>query len=430
MSWLIGIVFIALIFSGIPMVFALGLTAAFFMALSGAPLNTVSQRMVGGINSFPLMAIPLFILAGQIMERGGIARRLVDFAQALVGWITGSLLLVSILAGTGFAAVSGSGSASTAAISSIMLPGMRKRGYDIDFSAVMMAATGVMGPIIPPSIMMIVLATCSSIPISVEDLFMGGIIPGLIMSVCLMLYAYSFARKGGAAYREEEPFTLSRLLRTGLSAMPALSMPVIIVGGIVGGFCTPTEAAALAVFAGLIISIFLYRDLSFKELPAIIIRSTGVAASVMIIIATASVFSWLIASNRIPEALAEALIGFSTSPFMFLLLINIMLLIIGMLMESNSAILILIPVLMPVAVNHFGIDPVHLGVVIVANLCVGMLTPPYGICLFVAANVSGRTISQLIGKVWWPCAILIGVVLLITYVPPLVTWLPSMLKGG
>ena len=430
MSWAIGILFIVLIFSGIPMLFALGVTAAVFMAISGAPLNTIPQRMVGGLNSFPIMAIPLFILAGQIMERGGIAKRLVDFAQALVGWITGSLLLVAILAGTGFAAVSGSGSASTAAISSIMLPGMRKRGYDIDFAAVMMAATGVMGPIIPPSIMMIVLATCSSVPISVEDLFMGGVIPGLIMSAGLMIYSWFVAKKGGAAYREDEPFTLARLIKSAVIATPALCMPVIIVGGIVGGLCTPTEAAALAVFAGLIISIFIYRELSFKELPTIIIRSTGISASVMMIIATAGVFSWLIASNHIPEVLAQALIGFSDSPIVFLLMINVMLLIIGMFMESNSAILILIPVLMPVAVNHFGLDPVHLGVVIVANLCVGMLTPPYGICLFVAANVSGRNISQLIGKVWWPITILVGCLLLITYVPSLVTWLPGMIRGG
>lgn len=427
MSIILFLTFLVFIFSGTPIVFALGLTAAVFLEWTGVPLNTISQRMVAGINSFPIMAIPFFVLAGLIMERGGIARRIVDFASALVGWITGSLLLVTMVAGAGFAAVSGSGSAATAAIASIMLPEMRKRNYNVDFSSVILASTGVLGPIIPPSIMMIVLATCSSVPLSVEDLFMGGVIPGLIMAVAMMVYCWFFAKKNGDAYRESQPFTLNRLARTTVSALPAFLMPVIIVGGIVGGFFTPTEAAAVAVLVGLLVSLFVYRELHVRELYPIFVRAVSISASVVVIIATASVFSWLIASNRIPDHMAEALISISSSPFVFLLMLNIMLLFIGMFMESNSAILILVPVLMPIAVNHFGIDPVHFGVVIVANLCVGMLTPPYGICLFVASSVSGRTISQLTRYVWMPVAIFIACLLLMTYVPSIVTWLPSVI---
>lgn len=421
--------FILLIASGMPIVFTLGLTAALFLGVTGAPLNTVSQRMVAGLDSFPLMAIPFFVLAGLIMERGGIARRIVDFASALVGWVTGSLLLVSVLAGTGFAAISGSGSASTAAISSIMLPEMRRRGYDIDFSACALAAGGVLGPIIPPSIMMIVLATASPVPISVEDLFIGGVIPGLIMAVGMMIHAWWFARQRGEAYRERERFGLGRLGRATVSALPAFLMPVIIVGGIIGGVFTPTEAAAVAVLAGLLISLFGYRELRWGQLPGIMIRAAAVSASIMMIIATASVFSWLIASNKIPDALARQLLEVSSSPWVFLILLNVLLFIIGMFMESNSAILILIPVLMPVAVQHLGIDPVHLGVLVTSNLCVGMITPPYGICLFVASGVAGRSIAQLNRHVWGFVGVLAAVLILMTYVPSLVTWLPSLLRA-
>jgi C4-dicarboxylate transporter DctM subunit len=428
MLTLIFIAFLVLIFSGTPIVFALGLTSALFLGIMEVPLNTVSQRMIAGLDSFPIMAIPFFVLAGQIMEKGGIAKRIVEWASALVGWITGSLLLVTIVAGTGFAAVSGSGSAATAAIASIMLPEMRKRGYNIDFSAVTLAAAGVLGPIIPPSIMMIVLATCSSVPISVEDLFLGGVLPGIIMACGLMLYSWRFACKHGDAYKEDVPFTLGRLLRTTVHAIPAFLMPVIIVGGIIGGVFTPTEAAAVAVFVGLFVSFFIYRELSIKELPEVIIRSAAISSSIMMIIATATIFSWLIANKNVPELLASAMMNFSDSPYVFLILINIALIIIGMFMESNSAILILIPVLMPMAVNNFGIDPVHLGVLVVANLSVGMLTPPYGICLFVSASISGRSITQVSRYVWIPTAILIATLLLMTYVPQTVTFLPSLFK--
>lgn len=426
MNAILFLVFLAFIFSGTPIVFALGLTATVFLELTGVPLNTVSQRMVAGLNSFPIMAIPFFVLAGLIMERGGIARRIVDFASALVGWITGSLLLVTMVAGAGFAAVSGSGSAATAAIASIMLPEMRKRAYNVDFAAVILASTGVLGPIIPPSIMMIVLATCSSVPLSVEDLFMGGVIPGFMMAIGMMVYCWFYARKHGDIYTESEPFTFTRLVRTTLSALPAFLMPVIIVGGIIGGIFTPTEAAAVAVFVGLLISLFVYREMKLSDLYAVFVRAVAVSSSVVIIIATASVFSWLIARNQIPDQMAEMLISLSSSPIIFFILLNVMLLFIGMFMESNSAILILIPVLMPVAVNHFGIDPVHLGVVVVANLCIGMLTPPYGICLFVASSVSGRSIGQLTPYVWIPIAILITCLLIMTYIPATVTWLPSL----
>ncbi len=426
MSIVFFLVFLLFIFSGTPIVFALGLTAVVFMYLTGVPLTTNAQRMIAGINSFPIMAIPFFILAGQIMERGGIARRIIDFAAALVGWLTGSLLLVTLVAGTGFAAVSGSGSAATAAISSIVLPEMRKRKYDIDFSAVILASAGVLGPIIPPSIMMIILATSSSIPISVDALFLGGVVPGVMMAGALMVYCWFVAKKGGEAYKESEPFTFSRLFKTAVSAIPAFMMPAIIVGGIVGGFFTPTEAAAVAVFVGIIISLFVYREITIKDLYPIIIKSTSLSASIIIIIATASVFSWLIASNRIPDQMADLLVSFSSSPIVFLILFNVMLIFIGMFMESNAAILILVPVLMPIAVNHFGIDPVHLGVLMVANLSVGMLTPPYGICLFVASSIAGRTIGQLTKKAWIPIGIFMLILLVMTYVPATITWFPSL----
>jgi C4-dicarboxylate transporter DctM subunit len=304
---------------------------------------------------------------------------------------------------------------------------MRRRGYSIDFSASTLAAAGVLGPIIPPSIMMIVLATCSPVPLSVEDLFIGGVAPGLIMSVGMMLHAWRFAKKNGEAYREQEAFSLSRLGRTALSAVPAFFMPVIIVGGIIGGIFTPTEAAAVAVFAGFLIGIFIYHELKWREIPRILVRSACVSASIMMIIATASVFSWLIASNRIPELMARQMLALSSSAWVFLLLLNVLLFIIGMFMESNSAILILIPVVMPVAVHNLGIDPVHLGVLVTCNLCVGMITPPYGICLFVASSISGRTIAQLNRHIWGFVIVLSTVLILMTYVPPLVTWLPSLL---
>ena len=418
------IAFLVLILIGTPIVFALGVSAALTLELSGVPISIVAQRIYAGLDSFTIMAIPFFVLAGLIMERGGIAQRIIDFATALVGWITGSLLMVAVVAGTGLAAISGSGSADTAATSSIMLPEVKKRGYNIDFAAGIMAAAGTLGPVIPPSIMMVVLATISNL--SVGGMFLGGIVPGLIMMVGLMLASYLHARRGGDAYRDARPFTFRRLVGTFISAGPAFVMPVIFVGGIVGGVFTPTEAASVAVFTGLIIALFVYRELTFAELPDLILRAAAISAAVMMIIATASVFSWLISSQNVPAAIASQIKSLSDNPWVFLALVNLLLIVIGMFMESISAILILVPVLMPIA-RDLGIDPLHFGVVVVINLSIGMITPPYGITLFVASSIAGRSIMQVASKISLPFLFMLACLLLATYVPDIVMFLPRNL---
>lgn len=430
MTILAGLAFLLLIFAGTPIVFALGVGASLSLMISDIPLSIIAQRIYAGLDSFTIMAIPFFVFAGIIMERGGIARRIIDFATALVGWVRGSLLLVAVVSGTGLAAISGSGSADTAATSSIMLPEMRRRGYNIDFTAGIMAASGSLGPIIPPSIMMVVIATISNL--SVGRIFLGGIVPGLLMALGLLLVCYIHARRedasGNKSYRATETFTLRALRQAFVRALPAFVMPVIIVGGIVGGVFTPTEAASVAVFVGLAIGMFVYKELTLRQLPELMLRAAALSAAVMMIIATASVFSWLIASQNIPALLGDKLRLVTESPIGFLLLVNFLLIAVGMFMESISAILILTPVLMPIA-QSFGIDPLHFSVVIVMNLSIGMITPPYGITLFVASSIAGRSITQVAGRIGLPLCIMLLVLLAATYLPALVTFLPNALMG-
>lgn len=424
----IFILFVLAIFSGTPIVFAIGTVSAAFLYLMDVPMNTIAIRMMAGLDSFPLMAIPFFVLAGQLMDRGGIARRIIDWTSAVVGWVTGSLLLMTVLAGAGFAAITGSGSASTAALSSIILPETRKRGYDVDFTAVMLAAGGLLGPIIPPSLFMVVLATCSPITVSVKDLFIGGVIPGILMCIAMMVYAYHFAKTHGSAYREDKPFSWKDVIKSTISALPGFLMPVIVVGGIVTGAFTATEAAAMAVFVGLVVGLFIYRELKWSDIPKILVDTGAITAGIMVICGMASVFSWLISINNLPELVGNFMTNFSSSKIVFLLVVNIFLLIVGCFMETVSALLILIPVIMPIAVNSYGIDPVHFAVIVVINLAIGTITPPYGICLYVAAAIAGRTIKQVIKYVWVPIAIYVGALLVFTYVPQIVLFLPNMVK--
>lgn len=417
--------FLGLLAAGAPMVFVLGVAGALTLAVTGAtPLVVVAQRLYNGLDSFPLLAIPFFVLAGLIMEQGGIARAIVALATALVGWVRGSLFMVATVTATGLSAISGSGSADTAAISSILLPEMRKRGYDIDYAAAVVASAGSLGPIIPPSIIMVVLAMISDL--SVGAMFLGGVLPGLIGAAGMMAGHWLYARREPERYSDAAPFSAARLWTAFLGALPALSMPIIVVVGIIGGVVTPTEAAVLAVVAGLFIGLFVYREMRISDLPRMMLRTAGISSAVMIIIGTASVFSWLVAVQDVPRMISgwfEANVG---SPWAFLLAVNILLLIVGMFMESISALLILMPVLMPVAIA-LGIDPLHFGVVVAINLSIGLITPPYGICLFVASTVAGRSVMQISRVIWIPLIPLILMLLLSTYVPWVVLWLPRAL---
>ena len=416
--------FLAFLLIGTPIVFVLGIAATLTLLITtDVPLTIVSQRIYDGLNSFTIMAIPFFVFAGAIMDAGGISRRIVDFATALVGWIVGSLLMVSVVAATGLAAISGSGSADVAAISSIMQPELRRRRYDIDFSAAVIACSGSLAQVIPPSLMMVVVALVSNL--SVGAMFLAGVLPGLMTVPGLLVAAWLHARRGGPQYREVEPFTAARLRRAFVRALPALGMPVIIIGGIVGGVFTPTEAAAVAVLYGLVVAIGIHRDLRFRELPALVLRAAALSAAVMIIIGTASIFGWLVANANVPALLAAWIKTVSEQPWTYLLLINVLLMLVGMFMESLAAILILVPVLMPIAVD-FGIDPVHFGLVVVMNFAIGMVTPPYGITLFVASSIAERSIIQVSRRMFWPWLMMTAILVLVTYVPDIPLFLPRL----
>lgn len=418
------ILFLVLILLGTPIVFSLGVTSLLFFILDATPLSIISQRIFGGLDSFTIMAIPFFVLTGIIMERGGIARRIIDFSNALIGWATGGLLMTSVVAGTGMAAISGSGSADTAAISTIMLPEMKKRKYDIDFAASILAAAGSLGPILPPSIMMVVLASIANL--SVGKMFLAGIIPGLLIAFALLVCCYVHAIKKKEIYNSvENDFSFKKLKTTFIAAIPALLLPMIIIGGILSGYFTPTEAAAIAVLVGILVSYFWYKELKLKDLKPIIYRAACISSTVMLVIAMASIFAYLISVNDIPKIIGDYLKNFTDNPFIFILIVNILLLLVGMFLESISAILILTPILIPLAVT-FGINPLHMGVIIVMNLSIGMITPPYGITLFVASSIAQRTIVQVSRKIIAPLSLMIFVLLVTSYFPMITLYLPSI----
>ena len=418
-------IFLVLLFVGMPVVFVLGLAAAATLIITqpDIPLTIVAQRMYDGLNSFTIMAIPFFVFAGAIMDAGGISRRIVDLATALVGWIVGSLLMVSVVAATGLAAISGSGSADVAAISSIMQPELRRRKYDVDFAAAVIACAGSLAQVIPPSLMMVVVALVSNL--SVGAMFLAGVLPGLLTVPGLLASAYLHARRGGPQYHDTEPFNFARLRRAFWASLPALGMPIIIIGGIVGGVFTPTEAASVAVLYGLLVAMFVYRDLSWRQLPGLVLRASALSAAVMMIIGTASIFGWLVASANVPAILAAWIKSVSSEPWTFLLMVNVLLMLVGMFMESLAAILILVPVLMPIAIA-FGINPVHFGVVVVMNFAIGMVTPPYGITLFVASSIAERNIIQVARRIIWPWTMMTLILILVTYVPDIALTLPRL----
>ncbi len=410
---------------GMPIAFALGLgSLAALWVDSSLPLVLVPQRMFTALDSWPIMAIPLFMLAGALMDKGGISRRIVDFSAACFGFIRGSLGMVTVLASMVFAGISGSSTADTAAVGSILLPAMRKKGYDMRFATVLQAAAGAIGPIIPPSILMIVIGYVTDT--SIARLFLAGIIPGFLIGLVLMFVSYLHAIRGGQAYLSSTRFSLREVLVTGKNALPGLGLPFIIVFGILGGIFTATEAAAVAVVYGLLVGLFLYREIRLRDLPKILIQAAEVSCVVMFIAATAMLFAWMISVKQLPVTLGDFLETQVASRTMFLIVLNLALLLIGMFMESFSAVIVFLPILFPIAVR-FGIDPVHFGIIATVNLAIGYITPPYGATLFVACSLSGKSMREVTPKVIPLILAMLAVLLIVTYIPESFLWVPGLM---
>lgn len=409
--------FAILLFLTVPIGIALGVATLLTLMVSGTmPLEFLAKELVTSVDSFPLMAVPFFILAGEIMGKGGISERLFRVANSIVGNITGGFAIATIVTCMFFAAISGSGPATVAAIGGLMIPAMVQQGYDKKFATATVAAAGSIGVIIPPSIPMVMYGITGNT--SIGDLFISGIIPGILVGVAMMVWAFYYSKKMG--YRgTNEKTSLKGILKSTWDAKWALLIPIIILGGIYGGFFTPTEAAVVAVVYGLFAAMVLYRELKIKDLPKVIYDSALTTATVLIIVGAANAFGRLLTVEQIPNQIANWLIGISSNPVVIILLISVLLLIVGMFMDTLAAIIILTPILLPIVVQ-VGYDPVHFGILMVVNLAIGFFTPPVGVNLFVGSGISGVSMEALSRAVIPYIVAMLAVLLLITFVPQLV----------
>ncbi|MEL7565673.1 MAG: TRAP transporter large permease [Dehalobacterium sp.] len=418
-------IFTLLVILNVPIAVSLGLsTIAAIVISDSVPVMVVAQKLFASIDSFPLMAIPFFMIAGSLMEKGGISRRLINFANSLIRSVSGGLALVTVLASMFFAAISGSSPATVAAIGSIMIPAMIRQGYSNDFATATQASAGYIGVIIPPSIPMVTFGVVTGT--SIGGLFMAGLIPGAVVGLSLMLVAFITAKKNG--YVGEKRASVKEIYKAFKESILALLMPIIILGGIYGGVFTPTEAANVAVVYGVLVGFFVYKELKWSDIPEILKASAISTAMVMLIIATASAFGLLLTREAIPAQIAEFFLGLTQNPLAVLFLINIMMLVVGTFMETNAAIIILAPIFFPVCMQ-LGIDPIHFGIVMVINLAIGMITPPLGVNLFVACGMTKLTIERVVKANWWYLIASLVVLAIITYFPGLSLWLPNLLMN-
>ena len=384
-------------------------------------LMIVVQRMFGGIDSFHLMAVPLFMFVGVIMEAGGISRRIIDFANALVGWLPGGLAAVTIVSAMFFAGISGSAAADTAAVGAILIPAMKNSGYESDFAAAVQASGGSIGVIIPPSIPMIIFGFLTGA--SIGQLFAGGILPGVLIGITLVGVSTYISRKKG--YSATTRFSMAQVWLNFKRAILALGAPVIILGGILFGIFTATESAAAAVVYALFIGMFVYKKIKVKDLVRLFRDGAITSSIVMFIIATASIFSWIAAIEDIPASLAGSLLGMTANPVLLLLIINLILLIAGTFVETTAALILLVPMITAMF-STLGIDMVQLGVIVVSNLAIGMLTPPMGICLIVSGSISGDNLVAVSRRIVPFLALLLIDLMIITFYSPLTMWLARM----
>jgi tripartite ATP-independent transporter DctM subunit len=418
-------VFFLLLLLNVPISFCIGLATLCTMLLSMDLLpavTTLAQRMAGGLNSFALLAIPFFVLSGLLMGRGGIAKRLIEAAMALMGSLPGGLALVNVLSCMLFGAISGSAVAATSAIGSFMVPEMKKQGYEVNYSAAVTAAAATTGMLIPPSNIMIVYAIASG-GVSIAALFVAGYLPGILLGLGLMLVCAGYAKMKGYPLAARLPLSLT--FKKMAAAIPSLLMIILVIGGIISGAFTATEAGAIAVVYSFILAVCVYREVKVKELPAILLKSAETTAIVMALIATSAAMSWILSYENIPQTVSQGLLTLSENPLLILLLINIILLVVGAFMDMTPAVLIFTPIFLPVAVE-LGMSPLHFGIMMILNLSIGLISPPVGSVLFVACAVAKTKLESLIKPLLPMYASMVVVLLLVTYVPAISEFLPSL----
>lgn len=426
---LFGLMFL-LMALGLPIALSIGLPAIGLIVTPGvfpdsATLamlgQTIVQQLFSGVDSFDLLAVPLFMIAGSIMEVGGISRRLIDFCNSLVGWAPGGLAAAAIVASMIIAGISGSAAADTAAIGAVVIPAMIRQGYPAPFAAAVVAAGGSIGIIIPPSIPMVIFGFMTNI--SISQLFAGGMLVGALLGLSFMVVAVWISWRQG--YGEREPFSLQKVMATGRAAFWSMGAPVVVLGGILSGVVTVTEAAALAVFYALLVGVVVNRELSWKELPGLIVRSQVAAGGILFIIAMAKIFGWLLTMQQGAQLLDAFVNSLSLPPVGLLLLVMGLLLVVGCVMETTAALLLLVPVL-ALLTPQMQVDPVQFGVLVVVNLAIGMLTPPVGICLFVSCSIANISLGK-ISRAVMPLVVVAMLDLLIAALwPPLTMWLPTL----
>lgn len=429
-AWTAGLIILAvllvMLLAGIPIAIALAVSSicAILPVLELEPaLLTGAQRIFSGISVFSLIAIPFFILAGNIMNRGGIAIRLIQFAKLFTGRIPGALAHTNIVANMLFGAISGSGTAAASAMGAIIGPVEEQEGYDRNFSAAVNIATAPTGLLIPPSNVMITYALVSG-GTSIAALFMAGYIPGILWGVACMAVVYVYAKKHG--YRSTQTFTGKEKIRTSYEAIPSLLMIVIVIGGIIRGIFTATEGAVVAVVYSLILSLFFYRSMGWRDLPQIFLDSARMTGIIIFLIGVSSIMSWVMAFTGLPAAISRVMLGISSNRYVILLIINILLLAVGTFMDMTPACLIFTPIFLPVC-RELGMNPVHFGIMMIFNLCIGTITPPVGTTLFVGVKVGNTRIEDVIKPLLAYFAAIFAVLLVVTYVPQISMWLPGIL---
>jgi C4-dicarboxylate transporter DctM subunit len=423
--FLLGVL-LACLLAGVPIAISLGLASiGTILLFSDQTLVVLAQRFFAAMQIYPLLAIPFFVLAGTFMTTGGVARRMIAFANALVGHFRGGLALAALLACAFFAAVSGSSPATVVAVGSIMIAGMVRSGYSKEFAAGLISSAGTLGILIPPSIVLVVYGAVTET--SIGHLFMAGIGPGILLTAALMAVVAVIARRQNMP--RQRPASLQTLLRTAREAIWGLLLVVIIMGGIYFGVFTPTEAAAVSAVYAFLIAVFVYRDIGFAEVPRVLTASAKVTAMLMFIIANAFVFAFVLTTEQIPQIVSQTINELGLSPWQFLLVLNVVILAAGALMDAASVVLIFVPILFPIAMQ-LGIDPIHLGIIMIVNMEIGMITPPVGLNLFVTSSIANMSMTQVVRAALPWLGVLFAVLLIVTYVPAVSLALPAWLGWG